>query len=496
MEIMQALLYVVFLYSFSLFFYKLIIFPSSRVQHKNLPPSPPRIPILGHLHLLKKPLHHALHNLSNKYGSVFFLWLGWRPVLVISTPSAIEECFTKNDIIFANRPSLPSIMRLENDSRSLVMAPYGTHWRNLRRFAAIEIFSSVRIQMTSRIRADEVRFLAKKLFAMRNRKVEVNSMFFFLTFNIMMKMVSGRRYFEGDELDSEKERNEFNDIREIFSVPPSLAAGDFFPFLNFVSSLMGNAKIKRLHKKRDEFMQNLIDTQRRKKRSSSVPEEGDEKTKNIIHVMLSLQESEPEFYTDGVIKAIIQVMLVGELSATTLEAAVSFLISHPNEFNKARDEIDSNVGQFRLMDDGDLSRCKYLRCIINETLRLGPTIPLIPIHESSRECVVGGFNVPCGTTLIVNTWALHNDPSLWADPTIFKPERFDSVEGERVGFKFVPFGSGRRACPGESLAIRLMALALGTLIQCFDWEKGEEKEKLLQVVFRPRKALMDTLFDL
>jgi len=338
--------------------------------------------------------------------------------------------------------------------------------------------------------------------------VEVNSLFYMLTFNIMMRMVYGERYFEGHELESEKGRAKFNDTKLIFGPPSGPCVGDFFPFLKFVSSLIGVMKFKRLQKKRDVFKQNLIDTHRRKKRSCSTTEEGDEKRKSIIEVMLLLQESEPELYTDDVVKTIIKVMLVGgtETSITTLEAAVSFLISHPNEFNKARDEIDFNVGQSRLMNDDDLSKLKYLHCIINETLRLGPTVPLIPIHESSRECVVGGFSVPKGTLLIVNTWALHNDPKLWGDPTLFKPERFNGVEGEKAGFKLVPFGSGRRACPGESLARRFIALALGTLIQCFDWEKVEvnyeeggkkmEKEKLMQVVFRPRKALMDTLFKL
>ncbi|XP_058222410.1 cytochrome P450 81Q32-like isoform X2 [Rhododendron vialii] len=509
MEIFQALLYIGLLFSFSLVFYKLI-FPSGRVQHKNLPPSPPRIPILGHFHLLKKPFHHALHNLSQKYGPVFFLWLGWRPVLVISTPSAIEECFTKNDIIFANRPLFPSTRLLEKGS--LVMSPYGPYWRNLRRFAASEIFSSARIQMTSRIRADEVRCLAKKLFARGNRKpAEVNSLFYVLTFNIMMKMVSGERYFEGDELESEKGRVEFNDIKQTFAPLSGPAVGDFFPFLEFLSNVIGRVKSERLQRKRDAFMQNLVDAQRRrKKRSCPVTEEGDEKRKNIIDVMLMLQESEPEFYTDAVIKAIIKVMLVGgtDASTTTLEAAVSFLISNPNEFNKARDEIDSNVGQSRLVDDGDLSKLTYLHCIINEALRLGPTVPLSVLHKVSEDCVVGGFTVPSGTILLVNNWALHNDPTLWADPTLFKPERFNGPEGEKVGYKFVPFGSGRRACPGVSLAMRVMALALGTLIQCFDWEKGEENSegggngrkmengRLMPILFRPRKALMDALSEL
>lgn len=91
-------------------------------------------------------------------------------------------------------------------------------------------------------------------------------------------------------------------------------------------------------------------------------------------------------------------------------------------------------------------------------------MPLNAFHESSKECVVGGFNIPSGTMLIVNTWALHNDPRFWGDPILFKPERFIGVEGEKLGFKLFPFSSGRRACLGESLAKRFMALTLGTLI--------------------------------
>ncbi|KAH7846827.1 hypothetical protein Vadar_018637 [Vaccinium darrowii] len=395
------------------------------------------------------------------------------------------------------------------------MCPYGTHWRNIRRFANSEIFSSAQLQMTSRIRAEEVRYLVKKLFGIGNPKVEVKLLFAFLTFNIMMKMVSGERYFEGDELESEKGKFELSDFKRTFSPPGRPGVVDMFPVLKFVSSVIRDVKNKRLKTKREAFVQNMIVKHRRKKRSFSNTEGGDEKRKNIIDVMLLLQESE-EFYTDDIIKAIIKVMLIGGTGTTitTLEAAVSFLILHPDEFNKARDEIDSNVGQTRLMDDSDLSKLKYLNCIVNEALRLGPTVQLNTLHESSRDCFVQGFSVPSGTMLIVNTWALHNDPQLWHDPTQFKPERFNGVDGEKVGFKFVPFGSGRRVCPGESLARRFIALALGTLIQCFDWEKAEEnyekggngsgngnarkieKEKLTEVVFRPRGALMDTLVEL
>ncbi|KAF5195191.1 Cytochrome p450 [Thalictrum thalictroides] len=104
-----------------------------------------------------------------------------------------------------------------------------------------------------------------------------------------------------------------------------------------------------------------------------------------------------------------------------------------------------------------------------------PAGPLLVPHESSEDCVVSGFNVPRGTMLLANIWAIHNDPNLWDESTKFKPERFEGLQGTRDGFKFMPFGLGRRGCPGEGLAMRVVPLALGALIQCFDWERvGDE----------------------
>ncbi|KAH7848023.1 hypothetical protein Vadar_032931 [Vaccinium darrowii] len=208
------------------------------------------------------------------------------------------------------------------------MSPYGPYLRNLRRFATSEIFSSARIQMTSIIRTDGNPVFGEKIVCRRKSRSGGEFIVLYVDLYIMMRMVYGERYFEGHELESEKGRAKFNDVNLIFGSPSGPCVADFFPFLKFVSSLIGNVKFKRLLKKRDVFLQNLIDTHRRKKRSCSTTEEGDEKRKNIIEVMLLLQESEPELYTDDIIKAIIKVMLVGgtETSITTLEAAVSFLI--------------------------------------------------------------------------------------------------------------------------------------------------------------------------
>jgi cytochrome P450 len=174
---------------------------------------------------------------------------------------------------------------------------------------------------------------------------------------------------------------------------------------------------------------------------------------------------------------VLQMMFIAgtDTTATTLEWAMSLLLNHLEVLQKVKIEIDNQVGSERLINDLDLTKLPYLHCVINETLRLYPPAPLLLPHFSSTACSVGGFHVPQGTILLVNAWAIHRDPKLWEEPTRFKPERFEATNGEREGFKFIPFGIGRRACPGVGMGMHITALALGALIQCFEWERVEKE---------------------
>ncbi|KAM0066608.1 putative cytochrome P450 [Helianthus debilis subsp. tardiflorus] len=153
-----------------------------------------------------------------------------------------------------------------------------------------------------------------------------------------------------------------------------------------------------------------------------------------------------------------------------MEWSLSLLLNHPQVLQKAQNEIDKKTGKVRLFDESDMVDLPYLRCIINESFRLYPTVPLLLPHESSQDCIIEGYNIPRGTMLLVNQWAIHHDPKLWNEPERFNPERFEGLEGTRDGFKMMPFGSGRRSCPGEGLAVRMLGSTLGVLIQCFNWE--------------------------
>ena len=286
--------------SLLLLFIAFKIFLQTRTQHKRLPPSPPSLPIIGHLHLLKKPHHRTFHHLSQKYGHVFSLRFGSKLVVIISSQSAVEECFTKNDIVLANRPRFSVGRHLGYNYTTLVSAPYGDHWRNLRRISALEIFSTNRLNMFLGIRRDEIKHLLRRLsnnsiqgFA----KVELKSMFSELTFNIIMRLVGEKRYYGEDVKDVEEARQFREIMNEIVKLAGASNPGEFVAVLRWIDHGGLEKKLKGLAKRTDVFLQSLIDEVRNKE------EEGN----TMIDHLLSMQKSQSEYYTNQIIKGLMMV---------------------------------------------------------------------------------------------------------------------------------------------------------------------------------------------
>ncbi|KAF9622002.1 hypothetical protein IFM89_029222 [Coptis chinensis] len=485
-----------------------------KLTNQNLPPSPSTLPLLGHLHLLKKPLHTTLQSLSLKHGSIMFLKFGFRNVLTVSSPTYVEEIFTTNDIVFANRPNLVAGQHLGQNYTALGWVPYGEHWRNLRRVTSIEIFSSNRLLLSSHLRSEEIKRSVKEMFSQTRldewKFIDVRSMLFDLTVNIMMRIVVGRPcYGENMGIEEKSRMREF--LKETFVPNMALNLGDIYPvFRRFFSFVGLDKKLVKLQSTREEFLQGLIEETRIKRVNDSI--DGEKNRTTVTDGLLSLQKMEPDYYSDDAIQGIISIMFTAgtDTSSATMEWAMSLLLNHPEVLEKARAEIDSHIENSRLIDESDLSNLPYLHCILNETLRLFPAGPLLVPHSSSEECTIGGYKIPRGTMLLVNAYAIHRDPKLWEEPNSFKPERFTGVQGEREGFKFIPFGLGRRACPGAGLGVKSVSLVVGTLIQCFEWKRlGPElvdltewpgttmpKAESLEATYRPRPQLMQFLSQL
>ncbi|KAG7614528.1 Cytochrome P450 [Arabidopsis suecica] len=436
-------------------------------QKKNLPPNPVGFPVIGHLHLLKEPVHRSLRDLSRNLGiDVFILRLGSRRAVVVTSASAAEEFLSQqNDVVFANRP-LATLTEYMGYNNTLVStAPYGEHWRRLRRFCAVDILSTARLRDFSDIRRDEVRAMIRKInvelvTSGGSVRLKLQPFLYGLTYNILMSMVAGKR--EEDEETKEVRKL----IREAFDFAGVNYVGDFLPTLKLFDLDGYRKRAKKLASKLDKFMQKLVDEHRKNRGKAELE-------KTMITRLLSLQESEPECYTDDIIKGLVQVMLLAgtDTTAVTLEWAMANLLNHPEVLRKLKTELNEVSKEGRVFEESDTGKCPYLNNVISETLRLFPAAPLLVPHASSTDCEVAGFDIPRGTWLFINAWAIQRDPNVWDDPETFKPERFES---ETHRGKFLPFGIGRRACPGMGLAQLVLSLALGSLIQCFDWERDND----------------------
>ncbi|XP_038901939.1 cytochrome P450 81Q32-like [Benincasa hispida] len=274
-----------------------------------------------------------------------------------------------------------------------------------------------------------------------------------------MRMVCGKKFYEEDY------SNKFRElVTQIMAHGGATNPGDFIPLWNWIDPTGFMKRVKKLAKTSDEFLQQLIDEIRNQNDGGNT----------MIHHLLSLQNIEPQYYSDQTIKGLIQdILLAGiDTTAVTLEWTLSQLLNNPEVLEKAKVEIDSSIGHERLVNEANLPSLSYLQGIISESLRLNPPVPLLVPHCALfEECKIEGYDVPRNTIILINVWAIHRDSSIWEDATSFKPERHASGIEVDYSYKLIPFGSGRRACPGVGMAQRVVGLTLASLIQSFEWKR-------------------------
>ena len=169
-----------------------------------------------------------------------------------------------------------------------------------------------------------------------------------------------------------------------------------------------------------------------------------------------------------------QTLIVAGSDSTSLTSTwiLSALLNNRQAMKQAQEELDLKVGRSRWVEESDIEKLVYLRAIIKESLRLYSAAPLLVPHEAIEDCHVCGYHIPKGTRLLVNAWKLHRDPSVWSNPEEFEPERFlrSHADLDVLGhqFELIPFGSGRRACPGFNMALQMLHLTFARLLQGFD----------------------------
>ncbi|CAN1824330.1 Cytochrome P450 83B1 [Linum perenne] len=411
-----------------------------------LPPGPKGLPLIGNLHQLDNSnIGRYLWQLSKDHGPLMLLRLGFKPTLVVSSAK----------------------MGLD-----LAFTPYSAYWREMRKVSVVYLFNSNRVQSFRPIREEEVSNMLDSI-----SSEAAGLMPFCNNLSIRPCLTDICRIAFGKRLEGE-ENKRFHDLsNETQALFMGFFLSDYFPYMGWMDKLTGmSARLDKNFKEFDAFYQEVIDEHLNPNRVKSYDYE------NILDVLLQLYKdrSFKVKLTFDHIKAIIMVLL--------LIGAMSFLMKNPEAMAKAQQEIRYVVksrksGPTNFVTEEDFSSLHYLKAVIKETFRIQPTVPLLVQRETVEATTLCGYDIPAKTMVYVNAYAIGRDPEAWGDdPHVFRPERFlgSSIDYKGVDYGLIPFGAGRRICPGIFLGVAAVEVALANLLYRFDWEMpaGMKREEI------------------
>lgn len=454
---------------------------SKRRGKIRLPPSPRALPVIGHMHLLGPIPHQALNKLSNRYGPLLYFYIGSKPSVLVSSQELAKEIFKNHETAFLNRPKMANLDYLTYGTADMAMAPYGPLWKYMKKLCMSELLGTRTLDQLLPVRREEMMRFVKiiKEKAEAEEAVDIGVELMRLTNNIISRMLLSKRCS-----DKEDEANEVQIlVKEMNSLGTKFNLSDLLWFCKNLDLQGFKRRLKDVRDRYDILMEKII-SEHKEARKKNVA--GGDKVKDVLDILIDISEdenAEMKLTTENIKAFVMNFFGAGtDTSSVTVGWGVAELINHPNVMKKARKEIDSVVGRNRILEESDIATLPYLQAIVKETLRLHPGGPLV-VRESTEDCNIGGYEIPEGTRLFVNVWALGRDPKQWENPLEFIPERFLSEEWRQGKYQFLdvrgqhfsllPFGSGRRSCPGASLALQVVPTVLGIIIQCFDWKVGD-----------------------
>ncbi|KAJ4837211.1 hypothetical protein Tsubulata_040034 [Turnera subulata] len=441
--------------------------PTHQKNGPKLPPGPPALPIIGNLHLLGKLPHRDLHFLAKKYGPIMSLRLGYVPTIVVSSPAAAELFLKTHDTIFCSRPRVQGSLIMSYGTKGLAFTAYGPYWRNVRKLCTVHLLSASKIERFAPMRREETTLVVNSLknAAAKGEAVDVSA----LVEDVIGKMIC--RMLFGSSFSTEFDLKPV--IKEGMTLVGAFNLSDYLPWLAPLDLQGLTRRMKAYSRTMDEVLEKMIDEHEKDGQWQQK-----ELHRDFIDVMLSLINQPTNTNNDQIdranMKAIIIDMISGgfDTSATAIEWTFSELLRHPRVMESAQQELQKVVGMDRMVEEADLSKLPYLEMVIKESLRLHPVAPLSVPHESMEDITINGYHIPKKSRIIVNSWAIGRDPDVWSDNVgEFVPERFQDINIDVRGqdFQLIPFGSGRRGCPGMQLGLTTVRLVLAQLLHCFRW---------------------------
>ncbi|XP_038688575.1 cytochrome P450 71D10-like [Tripterygium wilfordii] len=459
------------IFTFLVFFFMLLrLWSKSQNKKSNsgvAPPSPWKLPLIGNIHQMIGSLpHQRLRVLANKYGPLMHLQLGELSTIVVSSPEVSKEVMKTHDIAFSGRPYALAAEILFYNFKDIAFAPYGDYWRQMRKICTIELLSGKKVQAMRSIREEEVSEFIKSISSKARSKINLSEMLICLTYAITSKAAIGN---------SGEMHGAFVPlVREMVEVFGGFSLADMFPSIKLFHMISGmRTRLDKLHREVDKILENIINEHKVKK---ATIDSSEEVVDDVVDVLLNLQKCgdfQFPLAAENIKAVVLDILSAGsETSSTTLEWAMSELIKNPGIMKNAQAEVRQVFDRKGYVDEVGLEDLEFLKLVIKETLRLHPPFPLSVPRLCRQRCKILGYDIPVKAQVIVNTWAIGRDPNYWIDAEKFYPVRFvnSSIDYKGNNFEFIPFGAGRRICPGISFAIASIELTLAKLLYHFDWK--------------------------
>ncbi|CAI0413809.1 unnamed protein product [Linum tenue] len=442
------------------------------------PPGPRGLPMVGYLPFLHSDsLHRQFADLAEAHGPIYKLKAANKPMIVVSSPALAKEVIQAHKSTFSTRLAPVVAKIFSYDGNEVAMLPYGPDWAAMRKVLAREVISNQALDACRALREGAVLAGIREIRA--GEPTGVFEAAFKMVVDSTLAMLWGGGGGGGAAPDFAAEYREAT--REMTELLGRANVSDVIPLLARFDLQGIQREAAEVAERFDGIITSVV--QRRLKDLSSgksVP------SKDLLQILLEIQSREDSLIASSSLhfKAMIQDIASGgtESIAILLEWAMTELLSNKEAMTKIQQELDLIVGPNNFVEQRHLKELNYLNAVVKETCRLH--LGLTP-RLAGQPCTIGGYHIPKGAAVFVNTWAIHRDPQNWAEPLQFRPERFlDSCEdGPRFdfmgsSFQFLPFGSGRRVCVGLNLAERLMKYVLASMLHSFEWKLPDGEEKL------------------
>ncbi|KAA8525703.1 hypothetical protein F0562_007558 [Nyssa sinensis] len=443
-----------------------------RSNTTKLPPGPTGLPVIGSLLQLGPRPHESLAELAKLHGPLMTLQLGSIITIVASSPDTAKEILQKHDQTFSDR-TVPDVVTSQPNPESTLAWVRGDHqWRNRRRICNTQMFTTQKLDSLQHLRHQKAQELIShiKKHCESSTPVDIGRVAFATTLNLMSNTI-----FTVDMVDPEFESaQEFKDlVWRIMEDAGKPNLSDYFPVLRRLDLQGVKRHIRPAYRRLHEIFDEVID-KRLKCRESDLMSS---RTGDFLDALLDQCEEDGSSFNRHTIKPLILDLFIAgsDTSAITTEWAMAELLRKPEVMQKAQNELIQTIGTKRLVNESDMGKLPYLQAIVKETMRLHPAAPLLLPYKARKDTEILGFTIVKDSQVLVNAWAIGRDPKYWDKSMSFLPERFlgSGLDYKGRDFEYIPFGAGRRICPGMPLAVRMVQLMLASIIQSYSWKLPE-----------------------